>query len=159
MKSSLALLAVCLAVPCYAKDVTAKAAWPVLKRHSTALSKVIPAVTPSAGSGAQEPMSRKALILEFHRIFLQAKPSFSSSPTGPRKLHRSYAERNPDQTVQQALSELARYRLISPAGPIVTNKTDTMTPVEFGEAVAIFFSRVAILRAPADPKYTPSINS
>ena len=99
--------------------------------------------------------TRSMIIAEFDRWFQWTRPSFKSRPADlvfdPKRLTVK------DKSARASLERLIGWGFVAKVGPLATNKVETVSLVDFGDALGLFLSRVADLTHMPSSKFTPAL--
>lgn len=113
----------------------------------------LPAAKPKPPSKPADPAQRSDALLEFGRLYRLAKPSFSFTPRPialQNELFGSLKGR-PALTAR----ELVSWGFLAPYGPLITQKAESMSLADFGDAVGFFLARLADLTHVPSERFSP----
>lgn len=104
-------------------------------------------------SGGSQPVRRDQIVAEMTRQYDLIRPKVKFTPkavpfdSGVLNMHPPKQKAN--------LEMLIRLGAIAKVGPLATNRTDTITVPEFGDAVGFFMSRMAEITHQPSSKWSP----
>lgn len=99
------------------------------------------------------PVSKDEVLASFLGIMNAAKPHFKRIPVSS-KYNVKVFRADFDQAKHLGLVKLG---FVMPYGPLVTGKTKTLTPFEFGDAVGVLIIRIADLAHLPSRRFSPSL--
>lgn len=97
------------------------------------------------------PVSRVAVLAEFHRVVRSAEPFYVFTLT-PVKF-----EANRIRVKSPHAQTLVRGGYIAPYGPLTTGTQDRLTARQLGDAIGMFLARMAEVTHTPSTKWTPSL--
>lgn len=98
------------------------------------------------------PATRSQIVEELDRLVRLSEAQFSLTPvafTGKANLVFKATD------VKEKAKRLIELGFVPASSPLITNKADTMTPTEFGDALGYFLGRLAELSHTPSSKFTP----
>ncbi len=105
--------------------------------------------SPTQIKSTSAPIDRKAVVGEFLRLREMASPAFRMKLRPARYDKSRWTWSTPE------LESLVREGYVGPLGPITTNKTSTLTPAEFGDALGFFLARISQVTHQPSTQWTP----
>jgi hypothetical protein len=137
---------------------------PVTKAEGKAtfarLEKILLTVTGAKGNAgasslaaSAQPITRAEAIAEMSRLFTIVEPKFKITPKKIAFEEKRLTLREAAQ--RDNLKKLIAMGFVAKLGPIATNKSESLTVSEFGDAVGFFATRVADLTNLPSSKWTP----
>ncbi len=102
------------------------------------------------------PVTRDAVVLEFKRLFEEAKPNFEIKPTMEPVDRARFTLKNPKAV--EAAQILVAYGTVGPVAPLVSGSKAGMSVQEFGDALGFFLARIAELTHVPDAKWSPYLH-
>jgi hypothetical protein len=133
-----------------AKAVFARAE-AMLRRVTKSSAKVAPIGLKDASSL----VSRKAVITEFGRLYMIAKPAFKLIPA-PVPVNTQVLKAS-DAPTRELLTLLVKRGAVANYGPVAAGPADRLTVKQFGDAVGFFLARMAEMSHMPSTKYSPAL--
>lgn len=100
-------------------------------------------------------VKRADVVKQFSLVFKHYQLSVRSTPR-PFRIIPAYLDLNQDKALREQLTLLVKWGFVAPAGPIVTGK-ETLTPEEFGDALAYFYVQLKVVTYQPDPTWTATL--
>lgn len=117
----------------------------------------VTATLPPLASGAA-PAKRTDVIARLDRVFELIKPKIKFTPKKIRYDSKLFAL-PPTHPQRSALERLVRWGCIAKTGSLATSKAESMKLGDFGDALALFMTRIADITHRPDPKYSPYLGN
>jgi hypothetical protein len=112
-------------------------------------------VPPMAIGSSSNPASRKALLMEFVRLYAIAEPKFKLMPPGIA-MNLSVIKMS-DPTAKTKLVMLVKRGAVANYGSLAAGPNDRLTLQEFGDALGFFLARIAQMTHMPSTRYTPEL--
>lgn len=99
----------------------------------------------------------RAFVLQYlDKTLDHFAPQFKSHPR-PVKFDESKLKGGVAPTALSSAERLVRMGFVPPFSPLVTAKSDNLTPEQLGDALGYFYSRMCYLVHKPIPKFTPNL--
>lgn len=107
--------------------------------------------------GGSEPATTGKMIAAFGKLFDRCKPKFKLTPK-MTAYDASVLTIKPGEPERSTLEKLVKWGFVGPVGPLATSETKTLTPVQFGDALGLYLSRLAELTHTPSSEWSPYLN-
>lgn len=107
------------------------------------------------GTGSQA-VTRKEVVGEFMRIWKASEKVFRFTPRPYEIYPEVLTQHNKGQMVTD-LTYLIKRGAVAPVGPLAWGPKDSLTPREFGDALAMVVHQITALSHDPSPKFTPNL--
>ncbi len=106
-------------------------------------------------SGSQA-ATRTEVVKEFMRLWKASEKVFRFTPRPYEVYPEVLAQHNKGQMITD-LSYLIKRGAVAPVGPLAWGPKDTISPREFGDAMAMLVHQITALSHDPSPKFTPNL--
>ncbi|MFM9874454.1 MAG: hypothetical protein ACKVQS_13445 [Fimbriimonadaceae bacterium] len=103
-------------------------------------------------------VTRDEVIAQMTLLFDKYQPKFRVTPRPYDVYPEIIDKHNSDPKISEQLRKLSRWGVIGPVSQIVTNKGNSLSEEELGDAVGYFYSQIMIYVHQPDPKWTPALS-
>jgi hypothetical protein len=124
----------------------------------TAMSKRLKIKPISSSKPGEGTVTRKEVAARLIALMKHYQPKFRVTPRPFDVYPEVIDEFNKDATLRTDLRTLSRWGLIGPVGPIVSNKTDSISEEQVGDCLGYFYAHIAYLTHQPDPRWTPALS-
>ncbi len=100
--------------------------------------------------------SRKEILAEFMRLWKTSEKVFRFTPRPYEVYPEVLSQHNKGQTIAD-LTYLIKRGAAAPVGPLAWGPKDTLSPREFGDALAMLVRQITALSHDPSPKFTPNL--
>lgn len=103
-----------------------------------------------------QPATRTEIVKEFMRLWKEAEKVFRFTPRPYEVYPEVLAQHNKGQMITD-LTYLIRRGAVAPVGPLAWGPNQTISPREFGDALAMLTHQLSALAHDPSPKFTPNL--